>query len=295
MLKQLKYFQSVVRSGSFSKAAEECFISQSAISQQMQALEKEVGVPLLRREGRRFSLTPAGELLYRRSLAITTEWDKLCREIKQVDGEGKAQLRLGCLRSFAGPEFHQAVQVFAQRHPNVELHLATGSHEDLYELIRDGRTDFLLSDQRRAFSERYVNMILEARPYQAELAERHPIAQRESVEAGDLKDFPCILVSSIEQWDDECSYYRDQVGLQGGFVFAHSLEEGRLLAVSGRGFLLLEGARAGQSGRGLRRIPLTRGGAPLLHNYCAFWSRDNSGYYVEEFAEILEEQFAKDE
>lgn len=45
MLKQLKYFQSVVRSGSFSKAAEECFISQSAISQQMQALEKEVGDP----------------------------------------------------------------------------------------------------------------------------------------------------------------------------------------------------------------------------------------------------------
>lgn len=295
MLKQLKYFQSVVRNGSFSKAAEECFISQSAISQQMQALEKEVCVPLLRREGRRFSLTPAGELLYRRSLAITTEWDKLCREIKQVDGEGKAQLRLGCLRSFAGPEFHQAVQVFAERHPNVELHLTTGSHEDLYELIRDDRTDFLLSDQRRAFSERYYNKILAARPYQVELTARHPIAQRDSVEAGDLKDFPCILVSSIEQWDTECTYYREQVGLQGGFLFAHSLEEGQLLAVSGKGFLLLEGALAGQSGRGLRRIPLTRGGKPLLHNYCAFWDKENSGYYVEEFADVLKEQFAPSE
>ena len=59
MLKQLKYFQSVVYHRSFSKAAEECFISQSAISQQVRALEEEVGVTLLRREGRRFSLTPA--------------------------------------------------------------------------------------------------------------------------------------------------------------------------------------------------------------------------------------------
>ena len=62
MLKQLKYFQSVVYHRSFSKAAEECFISQSAISQQVRALEEEVGVTLLRREGRRFSLTPAGEV-----------------------------------------------------------------------------------------------------------------------------------------------------------------------------------------------------------------------------------------
>lgn len=48
-------------------------------------------------------------------------------------------------------------------------------------------------------------------------------------------------------------------------------------------------------GSGLRRIPLTRNGRPLLHNYCAFWSRENSGYYVEEFAEILKGQFPETE
>lgn len=62
------------------------------------------------------------------------------------DGEGKAQLRLGCLRSHAGPEFHQAVQAFAERHPNVELHLATGSHENLYVLLISNQVDLLLSD-----------------------------------------------------------------------------------------------------------------------------------------------------
>lgn len=61
MLKQLKYFQSVVRLNSFSEAAEENFISQSAISQQVQALERELGFLLLKRKNRSFTLTPAGE------------------------------------------------------------------------------------------------------------------------------------------------------------------------------------------------------------------------------------------
>ena len=67
MLKQLRYFQAVVENKSFSKAAEECFISQSAISQQVQALERDIGVRLLERKGRSFSVTPAGEHLYRKS------------------------------------------------------------------------------------------------------------------------------------------------------------------------------------------------------------------------------------
>ena len=60
MLKQMKYFQAVVRCGSFTRAAEECYISQSAISQQIQLLEQELGVRLLDRRNRKFSVTPAG-------------------------------------------------------------------------------------------------------------------------------------------------------------------------------------------------------------------------------------------
>ena len=66
MLKQIKYFQSVVKNNSFSVAAEECFISQSAISQQIQSLERELGVMLLQRENRKFTLTPAGEYFYKK-------------------------------------------------------------------------------------------------------------------------------------------------------------------------------------------------------------------------------------
>ena len=61
MIKQIRYFQAVVRCKSFTEAAAECCISQSAMSQQIQALEHALWVKLLNRENRKFSLTPAGE------------------------------------------------------------------------------------------------------------------------------------------------------------------------------------------------------------------------------------------
>ncbi len=84
MLRQIKYFQAVVRHNSFSEAAEECHISQSAISQQIQALEKELGFPLLERKNRRFSLTPAGEHFYKKSLVLIADYERLCIEAAKI-------------------------------------------------------------------------------------------------------------------------------------------------------------------------------------------------------------------
>lgn len=68
LLKQMKYFISVVECNSFTEAAEQCYISQSAISQQIKALEQELGVDLIKRNNRQFTLTPAGEYF------IVMEW-----------------------------------------------------------------------------------------------------------------------------------------------------------------------------------------------------------------------------
>lgn len=70
LLRQLDYFHAVIECGNFYAAAEKCYVSQSAISQQIKKLEEELGVELLTRHNRTFSLTPAGEHFYRKSLII---------------------------------------------------------------------------------------------------------------------------------------------------------------------------------------------------------------------------------
>ena len=95
MLNQVRYFQAVVRCGSFTEAAEECHISQSAISQQIKALEQELGVELLVRANRKFELTPAGEHFYKKSLILMADYDRLVQDTVRISRKDHPELRIG--------------------------------------------------------------------------------------------------------------------------------------------------------------------------------------------------------
>lgn len=292
MIRQIKYFQSVVRNNSFSEAAAECHISQSAISQQIQALERELGFALLERKNRRFSLTTAGEYFYKKSLVLIADYERMCREADRLSQGAAASLSVGYLRCYSGREFGLALEQFSANYPNVPVKLLPGNHEELYRLLRTGGADLIFNDQRRAFSDEYVNLVLAARREAVGISARSPIAALPSVTPQELKNLPCILVTSEEQRETEREYYHSVVGFQGEFLYAGQLEEARLMVVSGQGFLPLEGApRQEAPGSPIRAVPLFRGGEPILRNYCAFWKKDNSGYYVEEFADMLKQAF----
>lgn len=292
MLKQLKYFQAVVRCNSFTEAAEECHISQSAISQQIQALENELGVRLLHRENRKFTVTPAGEHFYKKSLILTADFERLCRETARIANKEDAQLRIGYLKCYGGQELQLAVAAFSEKYPDVAIEMVGGNHEDLYDLLRFGGVDLVLNDQRRAFSDQYVNFYLTAGVCYIEIAGWNPIAQLDSINVAELKNIPCILIASQNQRDNELTYYRDVIGFSGEILFAENLEEARFMVLGGRGFMPIEGGgKPVQFGSAIRRVALCRDGNPIKRNYCAFWKADNSGYYIEEFADILKSQF----
>lgn len=181
MIRRIKYFQAVVRNHSFSEAAEECHISQSAISQQIKALEHELGFHLLERKNRNFSLTNAGEYFYKKSLVLTADYENLCREAARLSADDEAVLSIGYLRCYSGQEFHLALEEFSAEYPDVQLKIEYGNHEELYSLLRTGGVDLVLNDQRRAFSDEYVNLILTAGNEYIEISARNPIAALQSV------------------------------------------------------------------------------------------------------------------
>lgn len=292
LLRQLKYFVTVVEEGSFTEAAERCYISQSAISQQIQALERDLGVELLHRANRKFTLTAAGEHFYKKGLVLLKDAETLWRETVEAARADTPRLRIGYLKCYSGLEFQMAVAEFTQHRPDVSVEIINGSHEDLYDALRFGGVDVILSDQRRAFSDTYVNEILTTSACYIEINQRHPLALRESLTADDLKDFPCILVATQAQRDTEQAYYRDVVGLGGAFLFADNLEEARLLVVGGKGYLPVEGLpRTHAMAAPFHRIPLLRDGKPILRNYCAFWKVSNPNPDIPAFYQVLKGQF----
>ena len=291
MLKQIRYFQSVVQTGSFSEAAAQNFISQSAISQQIQALERELGFPLLERKNRRFTLTPAGAYFYQQSLLLTADYQRMCTEAAKIAGGNQASLKIGYLRCYSGGEFRLALARFAELHPDVSVTISYGNHEELYAMLRTGQADLVLNDQRRAFSDEYVNLMLSVLQSYIEVSAQSPLARLQSAEPGDLKNIPCILVSSQAQRETEQEYYQNVVGFQGEFLYAENLEEARLMVVGRKGFLPIDAPTAVQSSPSLTRVPLVRSAAPIVRNYCAFWKKASANPYTGEFAALLKREF----
>ena len=290
MLKQIRYFQSVVRLGSFTAAAEEHFISQSAISQQIKALEEELGVMLLERKKRSFTLTSAGEYFYKKSLVLVADYDSIVRELqKQSKGSGEL-LKVGLLKGYSGKEFNSAVSEFTVQYPDVTVEVTHGNHDTLYALLRNNEIDIVLNDQRRAFSDEYVNIVLDIREYYAEISANSPIAQLDEVEINDLKNTPLILLSSPDQQQTERSFYANDLGFASEIYFTEYIDDALMQVIQGKGYMLIEGSGDAVQTT-TKAVKLLRNGKPIIRRYCAFMKADNPKKHTNEFIEILKSQF----
>ena len=291
MIKQMKYFQAVVKYQNFTKAAEECYISQSAISQQIQALEKELGVKLINRIGRKISLTPAGNYFYRKSLVIVSDFDRLCAETLRMDKGVRHELVIGYLRHYSGSELQETIAEFNLKYPEVFLQVLTGTHEELYENLREGKADILISDLRRKPSEQYVNYFLTESHFYAELPTNNPLAQLGTITMDDLKNTPLILIAPEGQRYSEELYFREYLGVNGDFIFAETLEEAHLMVIANKGYFPIDFYNSPTSSKIVKYIPIIHNDKQICRKYYAFWRADSTKKYLEEFAQILKLYF----
>ncbi|KXU52337.1 MAG: LysR family transcriptional regulator [Longibaculum muris] len=288
LLKQMKYFITIVDCHSFTEAAELCYISQSAISQQMKALENELGVELFKRNNRQFTLTLAGEYFYRHGKELIEEIENLKKETIRRGEDQELSLKIGYLRCYGAQELHHAIAQFSKTYPEVAISITNGTHEELYELLKSHDVDLVISDQRRAFNNDYFNYELLYSDCFIEISNLNPLSQKDKLTKEDLKRISCILVSTKQQESTEKDFYQNTLGFSNQFLFAQTLEEARLMVVSNRGFLPIEAVGTlPPPAPGISRIPLYHHDKQLQRNYCAFWEKAKTSYYIEEFAELL--------
>ncbi|WP_081924907.1 LysR family transcriptional regulator substrate-binding protein [Bifidobacterium actinocoloniiforme] len=194
----------------------------------------------------------------------------------------------------------QAVAAFSRRFPRIGLDISGGSHGRLYQLLTGGQADLVFSDQRRDLSRNFVNLYLTSSRLVAVVARQgrqrdsrqSPQRATGSADVRELADLPVILLASDDQRSAEEDFHHSALGLTSRCIFASSREEAQLLMAANQGYLLMdEGESAQVDPQVGRALALTRQGEPLVRKYYAFWSRDNSGYYVEAFAQLLKSQF----
>lgn len=293
LFKQMQYFISIVRNNSFTEAAEENYISQSAISQGIRSLEDELGVKLLKRHNRGFTLTNAGEYFYKQSLIISDEVDRLKQSLIKVAEKKNDILRIGYINTYCGLEIYNAILKFSEIYPNIDIEVETGNHEELYEVLRNGKIDIVINDQRRALSEEYINHFLYRSSCYIEVSNKSLLHNLSEVSFEDLKQIPCIIISSKNQQEIEAEYYSNTLGFNGNFIFSQNLDEARMLVAANKGFLPIASVPS-QNKRefeGISRVLLVRNGERVERNYYAFWNKISTDILKEEFASILEKEY----
>jgi DNA-binding transcriptional LysR family regulator len=144
-LRQLRYLDAVARHRSFTQAALDLHIAQSALSQQVGRLERELGVELLRRTTRRVEVTEVGELVLARARRALAEVEGVRADLDALQGLVRGTLRLGGVPP-VGP-VHPAALIadFSRLHPGVAVTVHAGVAFPLLGQLRDGSLDLVLA------------------------------------------------------------------------------------------------------------------------------------------------------
>ncbi len=139
-LRQVLYFVTVARELNFSRAAERLHISAPALSQQVKALERHLGVQLLVRDTRRVALTPAGEIFVQSSQRLLQDGEVAVLQARKAAGVINGQLRLASLHE-AESSFEPFLTEFHNAYPAIQLHVSTLRHAELLAALRNRTAD----------------------------------------------------------------------------------------------------------------------------------------------------------
>jgi molybdate transport repressor ModE-like protein len=197
-VRRLRVLQAVAEQGSFSAAADALSFTQSAVSQQIAALEREAGTTLVQRGPGGTRLTDAGRALVAHAEAVLARLADAERELAAIAGLRGGRIRLASFPSAGASLVPEAISLFGQRYPEVELSLTEGEPEDTVPALRRGESDlavvFDYSDgaKRSELLEGLNCIHLLDDPVYVVLPANHRLARRKAIRLEELAGEPWV-------------------------------------------------------------------------------------------------------
>jgi DNA-binding transcriptional LysR family regulator len=246
---QLRYVVAVSRAGNFSRAAEQCHVSQPSLSQQILKLEEELGERLFDRMKREARLTPHGEAFLPRAVKILGEVDAARREAVDAHSLLRGRLIIGVLPTIAPYLLPTVLVGFAKKFPGVEIVVHEDTTAQLLKLAQAYEIDFALAsrpiqDQRMEVKDLFTEEL------QLALPPGHPLTRKRAVRLADLENEPFIVMKEGHCLGDQVLSFCDRRDLKPTINFRSAqLETIQALVRSGVGISLVPAMAA----RGARK------------------------------------------
>lgn len=241
---QIKYFVTVAKHLNFTKASELLFISQPALSRQIQSIEAELKVKLFYRTATGISLTASGALLLPGFSSLLNEYDALVAAAQREQDSISGELKIGILEDANISEFMPIVHYhFKDEYPHVDVTFSTGSFEPLLSKVYSGDLDLIFT--LRFEVEKKKRILFQHITHSKDnivMTKFHPLAEKEQLTLSDLKDEVFILISKDD--NPESADLIVNLCKANGFTpnvhYAQTLAEQILLIEAGAGVSILD-------------------------------------------------------
>lgn len=188
----LLVFHEVVKQRSFSKAAEELFISQPAVTKHIKGLEQKVGMGLIQRGGGGFYLTEAGKVLFKSTKKISDYLREIENRLGRLQKEHHGLLRIGTTESYSRCLMPKLLSEFQNLFPSIKITLDVGSSEEVEKSLATYRNDLALIGVTKVSSK------FESVPFLKEelvliVSPSHPLSSQKKVSLKTIGEYPFII------------------------------------------------------------------------------------------------------
>ncbi len=255
--KRLEYFLQVAATGSYTEAAELMFTTQSNVSKQILALEKELRVQLFERTARRANLTAAGQALLPRAQTVVAAQEQLCRAMAAYNGE-QTPLRLYAIPVMGMHGVTDVIAGFHREHPLIQLHVVESESIDLLQELESGRCDVAYMRLNRADPNRFDRLTVMEDRFAVVLPAGHPLSSRQQIDPAELREEAFLQLNEKTRLFGVVQQICAQAGFEPRVLFTGDHIDNILdLVAKGMGIsILMEQAVRRQHTPGLAVVPL---------------------------------------
>ena len=190
----MKCYLSVTRHQNLSLAAKEMFISQPAMSQKINMMEKEMNVKLLTRSRHKVELTTVGQLAQEKFAQIVADYDNLMIQAQKLYAEGKNHLAIGYHGPVEWANIHHRIRDFHREYPHIEVDLHIGGWGQLTQDLLNGKIDAFFSEKREIEAVASIESVYLFRDYSAvAVSKTNPLAHHLRVTPEMLKGHRIVM------------------------------------------------------------------------------------------------------
>ncbi|MDD2957160.1 MAG: LysR family transcriptional regulator [Lachnospiraceae bacterium] len=231
-IRVLRYFLTVVREESITKASEILHITQPTLSRQLAQMEEEIGVKLFDRGNRKIKLTNEGILLRRRAEEILQLVDKTEKELVEQEEQVEGKISIGCGEMAAVQVLPKLMETFRQKYPRVNFDIFTATADLVKEQMEKGLLDIgLLLEPIDIEKYDFIRLQIKER-WVVLMRPDAPLSEKETVTAKDLSALPLILPRRMNVQNELSSWfgnYYDKLDV----VFTSNLSTNSAIMVDG--------------------------------------------------------------